>query len=115
MKQRVLILQVGNYADDVEFPKISREINEKYAELHGYDYKWETFESGVSFREANKFKFIAMLKYFDQYDIICFLDADAAFVNPAIIVTDFIDDEHYIFMANDGAYINYYNELPLIR
>jgi hypothetical protein len=115
MKQRVLILQVGNYADDVEFPKISREINEKYAELHGYDYKWETFESKLTFLTATSYKFIFISKYLYKYDLIVFIDADAAFVCPQINIEELIDDEHYIYMAPDSGLILNNRHLSLIR
>ena len=113
MKQKVLILQVGNYADDVEFPKISREINEKYAELHGYDYKWETFSvpKDADFSEVTVFKFKYILKYFDMYDIITFIDADAAINLPHVNIESLIDNEHYIYLAQDIALYDYYNVL----
>lgn len=113
MKQRVLILQVGNYADNVEFPKISREINEKYAELHGYDYTWETFSvaDDADFSERTVFKFKYILKYFDMYDIIIFIDADAAFNLPHVNIESLIDNEHYIYIAPDVALYDYYKVL----
>lgn len=107
MKQKVLILQVGNYADDVEFPKLSREINEQYAKLHGYDYKWETFEKNISFCTATSYKFIAISKYMFDYDLIIFIDADAAFVRPNINIEEYVDNEHYIYLAPDtGIFVN---------
>ncbi len=101
---KILILQTGNYSETVEFPKISKEINKRYAEINGYDYKYETFEPNLPFLNASIYRYAFMLKYFDSYDLIVYIDTDAVFNNPNIKIETLIDEDHYIYVAPDNGY-----------
>lgn len=114
-KQKIKIIQyfVGNNEKYLELTHETEALNKKYAELYNYDYEFKYFDESVitnhfgvcTKREimAYKMKYIYDNLIQNDYDIIVFLDADAAVSKPTITIESLLDDEHdlYVCRGND--------------
>lgn len=80
-----------------------------YAAKHGYDYispdpatpKWTATRFVLS---GLRYKTYAILSYFDDYDVIVWIDHDALFYDTDVLVEDWIDRMHGgadLLMAED--------------
>ena len=86
---------------------ISKEINQKYCKLHGYEYKFVQMPQSQIVRELGGFTWNKMAAYKQKFfmdelkdcDYLVWIDADAAVSKPQIKIEDLIDDQHDLFFS----------------
>lgn len=96
------------YSENVVYGNYSREINERYCNLHGYTYFAETNTEKIKDRLQGRswtwYKPHLLRDVFIQYpdcDYVLFLDIDAVFSTDTRRIEEFIDDTSNIIMTND--------------
>ncbi len=80
---------------DVSLPNLY-----EYAKIHGYDVREIklTNEEGFHYKKNEFFKDVMGRTH---YDLIFYKDIDSIITNMTIPITDFIDDEHSLFICHD--------------
>ena len=115
-KYKVGFLQITSIELEPFF-KYVRKLNQLYCEKHGYDYIEHVVPKEPQFKEvevlgtkhalkwsATWLKLEAITKYIDDYDILFFLDADAAVVGQIHTkLEDFLIEGKDIFMCHGNA------------
>ena len=103
-----------------------KKINKKYAEIQGYAYEFEYTDEDViktyydgecTYKEilAYKLHFVYNNLMFGDYDLIVFLDADAAISNPTMKIEDLIDNKHELFLSRGNEITCQLVELKRIK
>lgn len=97
----------GQKKDYLKLASVSKEINQKYCNLHGYDYQFVQLKQeqiinqlgGFSWNQMAAYKQKFMLDHLTDCDYMVWIDADAAVSNPNIKIEDLIDDKHDFFLS----------------
>jgi len=71
-------IEWGNYGEN-DFSQMSADHNAKYAEINGYDFKYEVLEQKYKDFYPSWVKIPAILKHLPDYDYVCWIDGDAIF------------------------------------
>jgi len=105
MSHKIAIAQF--YTNNVEYGKLSEEINRTYCNRHGYTYITETddqyIRTTIGDRAPTWFKPKFILDVFSKFDVdyVLFLDADAVVVDFSQKIEDFIDNEYDVVFTED--------------
>jgi len=71
-------IEWGGYGEN-DFSHIAVEHNKKYAEINGYDFKYEVLEQKYKDFYPSWVKIPTVLKHLPDYDYVCWIDGDAIF------------------------------------
>lgn len=82
------------------YAEVSRFINQKYCDRYDYTYHYHTTIHDTT-RHAVWDKMPSLLKHWNEHDYLLWLDADAIVANQDLSLTNFIDDEHELFISKD--------------
>lgn len=109
MKIKLIQYFVNKNEKYLELCNLSKEINERYAKLHNYDYQLEYITEDEIKKYYNKsdwneicgykVKFIQRKLEEQNADYLVFIDADAAVSMPQIKIEQLIDQEHQMFLS----------------
>ena len=94
-----------------------KEINEKYAKINNYQFIFENFNINDyhyewedlilnEFSKLTYYRFNLIEKYLNNFDYFVWIDSDACICNPNIKIEDLIDNEHDIFISQDGSLLS---------
>lgn len=97
----------GQKQEYIKLANISKEINQKYCKLHGYDFQFVELEQewivkelgGFGWNQMAAFKQKFLADHLTDCDYMVWIDADAAVSNPNIKIEDLIDDKHDFFLS----------------
>lgn len=86
---------------------LSKEINQKYCQMHNYEYHFIQFPQQVIIDQLGSFNWDNVIAYKQKFieeqltdcDYLVFIDADAAVSNPNYKIEDLIDSQHQLFLT----------------
>ena len=113
---RILVCQY--HTSNLQYPKYSREINQKYCDMNGYDYYVEDedekiipvcMEEGVAFQWYKVFLLKKLLRERPEYDWYLFVDMDAIFISENERIENFLDNSYNLMLADDVGHHSLFN------
>lgn len=112
---KVKIIQMfldGQIKDYRKLADLSKQINQTYAKLHNYEYKFVELDKELIKKELDEVNWNTVVAYkqkfiadqLDGCDLLAFIDVDAAVSNPNIKIEDLVDQDHSLFLSRGNGY-----------